>query len=80
MRKLILLIILSPFLLIACSKTYTCECSVYFNGTDTAWTKNIGTIEIEAKKKVDAESSCAAQEGLPQTFAGNEYGLTCSLN
>ena len=80
MKYLIILLFTTLISFISCTKTYTCTCTEYFNGTDTSWNKFKGVNEIKAKKEEDASSTCSAQGGTPQTFAGNEYGLSCSLN
>ena len=79
MKYLISTIVIIGFMSSGCKKIYTCECTEFFNGTDTSWTKDRGSLELEYKKEEDASAACDAQDAETQNFVGNEYGMDCTL-
>lgn len=67
MKKVMAVAVLGLFVLTACKKDYTCECT--YNGTAYPF-------KYEKVKKSDAESTCDAQE---TTYKMGDPNATCTL-
>jgi len=65
-------------MLISCKKDYTCECTEYYEGASSSWSKFYAdtVITYSHKKAIEA---CDALDGIPQTVSTETYWLDCEL-
>lgn len=62
----------------ACKRDYSCECTEYYEGADTSWSKfHADTVLTYKKKEVD--EACDALDGEKQTYFTESYWLDCEV-